>query len=104
MLRSLPIDDPRLTFATPFPGTVLWKKYKDELLTDDFSRFTTEEPIIISEHFSPEKYCEIRKRLLRDLVRSREYQTHRKNKVQRFPYLREPYERLMAFFEREGIA
>ena len=98
-LRSLPVDDIKLSFLTPFPGTALYSEIKNSLITTDLSRFTTDEPIIINQHLTGKVLIAARARIAREFYTSAEYKSHAVAKSSRFPALRESYEEFEYFLK-----
>lgn len=90
-LRDLPIDDIKLSFLTPFPGTALYSEMKDSLIITDLSRFTTDEPIIKNRHMTREDLIAARANIAREFYTSDEYKSHAAAKSSRFPALHESY-------------
>jgi len=43
------VDELNLYFYTPFPGTTDWERFKDKLITTDFSKFDTRHVVLRSE-------------------------------------------------------
>ncbi|MEK9165331.1 MAG: radical SAM protein [Patescibacteria group bacterium] len=107
MLRELVeedcIDDLKITFAIPFPGTVLWHQWKRRFLTEGFSRWTTEAPILPNANFTPEEYKQIRAELSNQFFSSDVYRRHCENKIKRFPHLRDPFENLWNSLKSQGL-
>lgn len=103
VLSEMPIDELRIPFFTPFPGTRSHEKYRDRLYTDDYDRYSTNEPMVINPSISKEKYLDYRSHIYKMFYTSKIYQTRMKDKVLRNPQLKESYN---AFFEElfsEGI-
>ncbi len=76
-LSKLTINNLRLAFITPFPGTRLFKDYKNfinvDLTKDGFDYFTTMHPILKFQ-LNPEDLIEARYQILMNFYRSLEYQ------------------------------
>lgn len=92
MLKELPLDNLSGRFLTLFPGTAFWDKYRDRLLTDDFSRFTTQVPVIEPIHMTVSQVSFAQERIARDFYESDAYRRHRDCKMKRFPHLRPSFE------------
>jgi radical SAM superfamily enzyme YgiQ (UPF0313 family) len=73
-LSHAALDDIRLVFTTPFPGTKLYDRIRqsDALLTKDYARYTTQEPVIKTQ-FSSEKLREIHQDILGGFYASSAY-------------------------------
>jgi radical SAM superfamily enzyme YgiQ (UPF0313 family) len=104
VLKSLPVDDLRISFLTPFPGSSLYDDYRDKglILTDDFSKFTSEEPILKIPGLPPAALRDARMRICRNFYRSDQYQRRIEEKLRQFPYLKQSYDEFVVFLvERE---
>jgi radical SAM superfamily enzyme YgiQ (UPF0313 family) len=102
-LSEMPIDELRIPFFTPFPGTKSYDLLKNHLTTDDFDNFSTNEPILENNLISKERYLELRNNIYKSFYTSKSYQKRMKEKINRYPHLKESY---FAFFEElstEGI-
>jgi len=75
-LRTVPVNNLRITFVTPFPGTETFSQWRHHIpfeLTDEaYARFTTMEPIL-DFGLSPESLLRARNRILRGYMSSPEY-------------------------------
>jgi len=75
-LRTVPVNNLRITFVTPFPGTKTYDEWQDHIpfeLTDNaFSRFTTMEPIL-DFGLSVRKLQRIREKILSGYFSSPEF-------------------------------
>jgi radical SAM superfamily enzyme YgiQ (UPF0313 family) len=102
-LRQLPIDNIRLAFVSPFPGTKLYERYR-ESVSGDWSRYTGEYPILPNAGIPGSRWVEIRKELIRSFYNSPEYIERAIKKVRRFPYLKESFEEFLeTYLLRSGI-
>jgi len=65
-ILALPVDDIRVSFFTPLPTTSIYEEYRSRglLLTEDFSKYTTDNPVVKCG-VSSEKFVEIRKEIYR---------------------------------------
>lgn len=93
VLKQIRFDEIRTSFLTPFPGSKLYNdaKKNGDLLTNDFSRYTTDEPVLKCEKLTPEELVEARKQITRGYYTSKEYQDLVEDKVTRFPNLKKSY-------------
>lgn len=75
-LRTTPVNNLRVTFLTPFPGTTTFEEYRDHIafpLNDEaYTRFTTMEPIL-DFGLSTHSLVRARERILRGYFSSPEY-------------------------------
>jgi hopanoid C-3 methylase len=77
--KRLGIECPQFTIHTPLPGTVDWKKYKDELITQDRRYFDFLHPVLptalpirefIDNYVKLYRECHMSRHELMDMVRS----------------------------------
>jgi radical SAM superfamily enzyme YgiQ (UPF0313 family) len=102
-LKSYPVDQVRIAFLTPFPGTEFAKEMADFILTDDLSLYDTETPIL-QGNLTQEELIAARTRIGRDFYSSDEYAARCISKLERFPHLRESYRWWFEDLNRRGIA
>jgi anaerobic magnesium-protoporphyrin IX monomethyl ester cyclase len=102
-MKSLPIDQPRLAFITPFPGTPFYETVKDKIATHDLTRYTGDYPIIRNPNISTEEYIDIRNHIMRDFYTSDEYRHHVVGKCARFPRMRESFLFFVDYLKAHGI-
>ena len=103
ILKDLQIDELKVSFFTPMPGTQAYQEFKSLLLTYDFSKYTTDEPILKIESLSPIELIELRKAMVRDFYLSTQYEERRKKKSKEHPYLKKSYDELSGFLFQKGI-
>jgi len=103
-LKTLPLDDIRISFLTPFPGTQIYEEFKKAklLLTEDFSKYTTEEPVVKTP-IPVEKLRRYPKIIAREFYLSREYELRMKKRIKRFPFLKQSYDEFFKFLYEQGI-
>jgi len=87
-LKTLPIDQVRVQFLTPFPGTKTWDE--TERTDDDFDHYNGEYPVVKSR-LSPDELLAARDRIVSEFYSSTEYADRCKSKLERFPHLKESY-------------
>lgn len=90
-LLALPVDQVRLAFFTPYPGTEAWKRFSDRLTTSDLSFFSQEYPVVRCDHFSSTQLEQIRRNIALRFYTDERYTTHCLGKINRFPWLKESY-------------
>lgn len=105
ILKTLPIDELRIGLLTPLPGSAIYKEFKKEglILTDDFSKYTTEEYIIKNPDFSPEAMAEFREKIFREFYRSKEYEKRKNEKIKKYPRLKQSYDEFFEFLHEKDI-
>ncbi|MFH1229629.1 MAG: radical SAM protein [Candidatus Aenigmatarchaeota archaeon] len=100
---ELPIDQLRLAFSVPFLGTPVFAKYKDRLLTNDWRKFTGDEPVIRNDYMSPDEMRDRVKDTLTSFYSSEEYQKHIRGKSREFPHLESSYRYWEEYLQKRGI-
>lgn len=100
-LHDIKPDFPRISFLTPFPGTPLYEEcMRDGLLvTNDFRRYTSNEPVIRT-NVSPVRMSQLRAKILEDYLNSPDYRDRIAKKLERFPELEYEFD---YFFHEQGI-
>lgn len=107
-LLSMPVDQVRLAFFTPYPGTSSWQACKDVLTTKDFDLFTQEQPIVRCKGFPDiEDLSRVQLDISCGFYGSEEYRLRCVDKVRRFPHLADSYiwhlQELEMQFMRQGV-
>lgn len=104
-VKTLPIDDLRIGVLTPLPGSAMYEEFKREglLLHEDFSKYTTEECVIKMKDMTPEELCKIREQYFREFYQSKEYERRVKEKIRKYPYLKESYNEFFEYLDRKGV-
>lgn len=103
-VKSLPVDDLRIAVLTPLPGSALYEEFKSKglLLHENFARYTSEECVTTLEGISPDELCRIREEMFREFYESREYTERMKEKVRRYPFLKQSYEEFFDLLYSKG--
>jgi radical SAM superfamily enzyme YgiQ (UPF0313 family) len=102
-MKSLPIDQPRLAFITPFPGTPFYETVKDKIVNHDLSKYSGDVPIIGNPRISSQEYIEIRNSIIRDFYTSPEFRRHVVDKCTRFPRLLGSFRYFVDYLHAHGI-
>lgn len=102
-LKNSKVDELKVSFYTPFPGSESYRWCRDDLITNDFSRFTTDEPVVRVEKMSYADLINARKRLFMEFYGSEEYASRAKEKVRKFPHLSQSYEEFFGFLKERTI-
>jgi anaerobic magnesium-protoporphyrin IX monomethyl ester cyclase len=89
-LRTLPIDNIRLAFVVPFPGTELYDKYKKQLV-GSYSLFTGEYPLLPVKGINSDSLIEKRKEIVEQFYNSDNYIDRVLTKIKKFPYLSDSF-------------
>ena len=103
VLKTMPIDSIRVAILTPFPGTLFWEKFKDSFATNDFDRFTTDEPVLLLKGIKKEELMEIRHTIFKKFYNSPEYKKHWQTKIKNFPHLKKSFDEFFEFLNKYGV-
>jgi len=105
ILKDLMIDELRISFVTPFPGTALLEdlEKKDIILNKDYGRYTTDEPIIKVNGLSKSELITARERIFKSFYFSKEYETRKKAKLLKFPHLKKSYDEFYDFLGFDNV-
>ena len=103
ILKTLPLDELKVSFFTPFPGTQAYQEFKPLLLTDDLGKYTTNKPVLKINDLSSTELIDLRKNIVRNFYLSNQYKVRMYNKIEKFPYLRDSYEELFDFLRRRNV-
>lgn len=101
--ESLP-EEVRMTFLTPFPNTPLYRTAKAEktLLSDDWRRYTTEEPIMKGK-LPPHRLIEQRNLMLKKYYMSDEYRKSAEINTKKHPVMKQSYKEFFSHLKTIGI-
>ena len=106
IISELPLDDIRISFLTPFPGTDLYEQYKSEnrVTTDDFARYSSDELILRLDKMNKNDLEEAQRDIFTSFILNKNYGNRRKSKIRRFPHLKKSYEEYFGFLKsKEAI-
>ena len=92
IMKTLPIDQPRLAFITSFPGTKFYEETKDKLTTNDLRMFSGDSPVVRNPNISPAEYINIRDEMLKSYYSSDEYFSHVMGKIKDHPHLNRSFD------------
>ena len=101
-----PIDELRITFATPFPGTRFFEEcLAGELIPQQplWSTFTTEAPVLRHPTMTDEKLMVLREELVTGFYLDRRYAQHAQNKLMKFPHLQQSWIEFFQFLGSKGV-
>lgn len=104
-LRNFPIDDLRISFFTPFPGTPLFVEYERAglIATEDLTRYTTDEPVLRSNGLSREQLLDARRQIFRSFYESREYAERIQQMIGLYPHLRQSFAEFQELLCSRGV-
>jgi anaerobic magnesium-protoporphyrin IX monomethyl ester cyclase len=92
-LLATKVDQIRIAYFTPFPGSLLFEDYKNRqlLIETDYTKFDGDTPVVKCNHISTEELIEARKKIIKSFYTSQVYIDRCKDKIRRFPRLKESY-------------
>lgn len=94
----------KISYFTPFPGTRSWDKFKNQLVSKDWSDFDTEKtPVVYNPKLSVKKYHKIRTALFNAFYGSKIYTDITRQIIRNFPNYRESYREFSAYLLRFGM-
>jgi radical SAM superfamily enzyme YgiQ (UPF0313 family) len=93
VLPSWPVDDIRLGFLCPYPGTALFHESQaaGRIMVTDFSRYTSEEPTLLTDSLSSADLLQWRERIFHNFYSSEEYRERVRQRTQEFPELKDSF-------------
>jgi len=106
VLLSFPIDELRVTFATPFPGTRFWDECLAKRLVPpdpEWTQFTTEKPVLIHPEMTHQELLSAREQLVTGFYLDPRYGQRVSDKLKRFPNLRDSWLEYFRFLEQKGV-
>jgi len=80
-------DDLRVTYSTPFPGTLLYEQNRDKLMTPNWGDFTCEQPVLTSDFLNVEQLASAKNEILQGFLLNPYRHKRIQEKLQRFPEL-----------------
>ena len=105
IILELPLDDIRISFLTPFPGTNLYEQYKDEdrIISNDFAKYSSDEPILKLDNLSRDELIERQREIFEEFYQNPNYKKRMESKIRKFPNLRKSYDEFLDFLEQKGV-
>jgi len=100
-INRMRVDEIKISFYTPFPGTRAFEKYKHKLAYHDFSYFDTLNHLVIkNDSLTEEEYKIIRREIIQNFYNREDYALRIKKNIEKNSYLIESYNE---FFQFIGI-
>jgi len=92
-LLSTKVDQIRIAYFTPFPGSELYNEYKDKdlLIEDDLAKFDGDTPVVKCSYMSTQELVESRKKIVDSFYSSPIFIERCSDKIKRFPRLYNSY-------------
>ena len=106
VLQALPIDELRIGILTPLPGSPIYDDFKKQgiIINEDFSKYTTEESAIQLKDMNADELDRIKQQIFKDFYQSPAYYKRMKDKIRRFPELKESFQVHIEFLKARGIS
>lgn len=100
-MNLLALDDIRISFITPFPGTRIYGNYNGKGLIQnfDYNDYTSEIPLIENKQIPNSKYLELRETIFRSFYLSKSYSHRMLKQIQKFPEYKMVYEELFDYLQ-----
>jgi radical SAM superfamily enzyme YgiQ (UPF0313 family) len=104
-LPKVQVDEIRISYFTPFPGSVDYDQYKNKLSTSDWSKFNAiRNAVIINDNdLSDNDLKMARVNGFKRFYNNPDYRERITQKISRFPEFRESYNEFFNFLERGGV-
>jgi anaerobic magnesium-protoporphyrin IX monomethyl ester cyclase len=93
---SLPVDQLRIAYYVPFPGTAAYSRLKDRLFTD-YEAFTTDTPAFEPDSMKADELKKEVKRAIVQFYNSPGYFKHVSSKVSKHPRLKKSFKRFFGY-------
>lgn len=99
------IDEVRVSFCTPFPGTLFYQRCLNNnlILTRDFSKFTTELPLLKNAEMNVDEMVFLRNEIVANFYCSKRYQQNKLTKINKFPFLAASWIEYLEFLRSKNI-
>jgi radical SAM superfamily enzyme YgiQ (UPF0313 family) len=103
-INGMRVDEIKIAFYTPFPGTRAYEKYKDRLLYNDFNYFDTINHVVVkNESLTEEQYKSIKSIIIHDFYTTKDYLSRVNRRIERTPYLTESYNEFCSFIKLKDL-
>lgn len=97
-INTMSVDEVKISFYTPFPGTKAFYKYKHKLAYTDYSFFDTLNHVVVkNDRLTEDEYKAIRKEIIQDFYLREEYLLRMQNNISKNPSLAESYSEFFEF-------
>jgi radical SAM superfamily enzyme YgiQ (UPF0313 family) len=102
IMKLLPMDQVRLAFFIPFPGTVSYRRYREKIVKG-FADFTGDTPVMPTDNVSVEELQELAQKLAAAYYNSTGYRRMVERKTRKFPHLKKSFDYFLDYLQRHGI-
>lgn len=101
-MQELPMDQIRMAFVVPFPGTQMYKAYRNRIARG-FDDFTGDLPVFPSDSLTLEELEDASRDLFAAYYNSPHYRSFVESKVKRFPHLKDSFDYFFDYLQRHNI-
>ncbi len=101
-IKNLAMDQLRLSFVIPFPGTKFYEEQKHRIVVP-FEEFSGDKPVMPSDHLNMEELKTAATGLFSSFYGSGEYNAHVDEKVRQRPHLKNSFEYFFDYLKKHGI-
>ncbi len=101
-LCSLPVDELRIAFFTPFPGTPVYSRYRHLLITEKAEDFTSAKPILDLPGYSLARQEEDYRWAVHRFYEGKDYGNKWRNKLRRMPIYEQSYREFLTGLKERG--
>ena len=99
-IQKLRVNQVKISYFTPFPGSRAWEQYSNQLVTTDWSDFdTVKMPVVRNPNISVERYHEIRNLLFKAFYGSTSYADVTSKILRLCPHYVQSYKEFAAFLQ-----
>lgn len=97
-VKELRVDEIKVSFYTPFPGTKAHIKFKERLRYKDYGYYDTLNHVVIrNEMLSEDDYFKLRKRMINEFYGSEQYRERVLKNINKEPSLKGTYKEFITF-------
>jgi len=99
-IQKLRVNQVKISYFTPFPGSRAWEQYSNQLVTTDWSDFdTVKMPVVRNPNISVERYHEIRNLLFKAFYGSPSYADVTSKILRLYPHYVQSYKEFTVFLQ-----
>ena len=103
-LPRLRVNQIKLAYFTPFPGTTEWLRYHDQLASEQWENFDAFSlPVVKNSDISVELYDEFRRDLLRCFYESTTFIDVTRQMLEKYPHYIDSFSEFATFLREQGI-
>lgn len=101
---QLKVNVIKISFFIPFPGTIVYEKYKNQLVTQNWDYFDlVQMPVVYNPSISVDEYKKIRKNILRTFYMCKEFRNIAADLITKYPKMIESYLEFYDFLQEQEM-